>query len=58
MTTQPTHAFCEHCQGIEPVLIEECKDYRDEHYLSGDVVCKRCNVVLLTLFVVNEQVMG
>lgn len=57
MTMQPTHAYCETCCGIEQIEIEDCVHEHDEHFMSGDIVCKRCRSVIATLYVVNERVM-
>jgi len=45
-----THAYCEIC-GISEVIVESMDGVSTcGEYLGGDIVCKKCKLVIVTIF--------
>ena len=50
--------YCPTCPGHQPVIIEPLKfdDLNDDAW--GDIVCKRCHVVIATMSSNREGILG
>lgn len=46
-----THVYCEVCHNIQPAIFEPltAPDY-SARFLGGDIVCKVCALVIVTLY--------
>lgn len=57
--SEATHAYCPLCVCIQPVILEPLQPtlaHEDpREWLSGDIVCSECKIVIGTLFKGAEQ---